>query len=188
VRRYGAPVTTRYVALLRGINVGKAHQLPMPALKELLEREGHENVRTHLRSGNVVLDSALAEEELAAGLEKAIAAEFGFGVPVVVRTGAELAEIVAADPFGPVATDRSRCSVTFLPAPPDPDLVAALPEADGGAYEIRGRELHLWLPEGLTNSPMGSWRWDRLLGVAGTNRNWNTVAKLAELAAPAPPV
>jgi uncharacterized protein (DUF1697 family) len=80
--------STRYVALLRGINVGKAHQLGMPRLKELLTERGHENVRTHLRSGNVVLDSPLGEADLVADLEKAIEKEFGFAVPVVVRTGA----------------------------------------------------------------------------------------------------
>ena len=79
---------TRYVALLRGINVGKAHQLGMPRLKELLTERGHGNVRTHLRSGNVVLDSPLGEAELVADVEKAITKEFGFDVPVVVRTNA----------------------------------------------------------------------------------------------------
>jgi uncharacterized protein (DUF1697 family) len=175
--------STRYVALLRGINVGKAHQLGMPRLTELLTERGHGNVRTHLRSGNVVLDSALGEDELADDLSRAIEAEFGFAVPVVVRTGTELAAVVAGDPFATVATDPARYLVTFLPAPPAPDRVDALPPVDGGGeYLVRGRELYLWLPDGIANTPLAAWKWDRLLGVTGTGRNWNTVTKLAEMA------
>jgi uncharacterized protein (DUF1697 family) len=174
---------TRYVALLRGINVGKAHQVDMPKLRADLTDRGYGAVRTHLRSGNVLLDSALAEEELAAELAKAIEEDVGFPVPVVLRTAAELADVVARDPLGDRATDPARYSVTFLPAPPAPDLVAALPPADGGEYVVDGRELFLWLPDGMARSPMGAWPWGRLLGVTGTNRNWNTVAKLAGMLA-----
>ncbi len=172
---------TRFVALLRGINVGRAHQLGMPRLTELLTARGYGNVRTHLRSGNVVLDSDLSEAELAADLSGAIEQEFGFDVPVVVRTGAEIAAVVAGDPFATVATDPARYLVTFLPEPPAAAAVDALPPADSGEYLVRGRELYLWLPDGIANTPLAGWKWDRLLGVAGTGRNWNTVRKLAEL-------
>ena len=105
---------TRYVALLRGINLGKARQVDMTRLREVLTARGHGEVRTHLRSGNVVLDSALPEAELAADLSAAIGEEFGFDVPVVVRTGTELAAVVAGDPFATVATDPARYLVTFM--------------------------------------------------------------------------
>lgn len=174
--------TTRYVALLRGINVGKARQVDMTRLRKALEGRGHQNVRTHLRSGNVILGSSLPEAKLAADVTSAIDEEFGLDVPVVVRTGAELAAVLEKDPFGEVATDPSRYSVTFLPEKPAPGLVAELPPADGGEYLVHGRELYLWLPDGMMKSPMGTWKWGRLLGVEGTNRNWNTVSKIAELA------
>ena len=175
---------TRYVALLRGINVGKAHQLGMPRLKELLTERGHGNVRTHLRSGNVVLDSPMGEDELVADLEKAIEKEFGFAVPVVVRTGTEIAAVIAGDPFATVATDPARYLVTFLPEPPAKERVDALPPVEGGGeYLVAGRELYLWLPDGIANTPLAAWKWDKLLGVAGTGRNWNTVTKLGELTA-----
>jgi uncharacterized protein (DUF1697 family) len=153
----------------------------MPELRAALEERGYDGVRTHLRSGNVVLTSDLREKELAGALQTAIEEEFGFAVPVVVRSGAELAAVLKADPLRELVTDPARYSVTFLPEAPDPDRVAALPEADGGVHRVEGRELYLWLPEGMSRSPMGTWPWDRLLGVAGTNRNWNTVSKLAEL-------
>ena len=91
--------------------------------------------------------------------------------------------MVATDPLGDLATDPSRYSVTFLPQPPDPELVAALPPPEEGEYRVDGRELYLWLPGGMARSPMATWKWNRLLGVSGTNRNWNTVTTLAELAA-----
>ena len=179
---------TRYVALLRGINVGRARQVGMPRLTEVLSARGHGNVRTHLRSGNVVLDSPLGEAELAADLAGTIEEEFGFAVPVVVRTGTEVAAVVAGDPFATVATDPARYLVTFLPDPPAPDRVDALPPVEGGGeYLVRGRELYLWLPDGIANTPLAAWKWDRLLGVPGTARNWNTVTKLGELTAEAPP-
>jgi uncharacterized protein (DUF1697 family) len=173
---------SRYVALLRGINVGRARQVDMPRLRETLAARGYGEVRTHLRSGNVVLDSDLPEGRLAAELTSAIAGEFGMDVPVVVRTGEELARIVAHDPLGTLVTDPSRYSVTFLPQAPAKDLVAALPPAEDGEHRVAGRELYLWLPDGMARSPMATWKWGRLLGVDGTNRNWNTVTKLAELA------
>jgi uncharacterized protein (DUF1697 family) len=175
--------STRYVVLLRGINLGKARQIAMPRLREVLEARGHGSVRTHLRSGNVVLDSPLGATKLAADVRSAVEADWGFDVPVVVRTGAELAAVVAGDPFATEATDPARYLVTFLVEPPPPDKVDALPKADTGAYLVRGRELYLWLPDGIANTPLASWKWDQLLGVPGTARNWNTVTKLAELAA-----
>lgn len=175
-------MTTRYVPLLRGINLGPSRRIAMPALREALTARGYDEVRTLLASGNVVLDSALPEAKLAAALTQAIAEDFRLDLPVVLRTGKQIADVLAADPFGDVATDTSRYSVTFLPEPPDKTRVADLPPAEGGKYLVRGRELFLWLPDGMARSVMAKWKWDRLLGVAGTNRNWNTVAKLADLA------
>jgi uncharacterized protein (DUF1697 family) len=176
---------TRWVALLRGINVGRAHQLGMPQLTALLTGRGYGNVRTHLRSGNVVLESTTSESELVTDLEQAIEKEFGFAVPVVVRTAEELAAVIAGDPFAEIATDPARYLVTFLPSPPAPDRVDALPPVGdgGGDYLVRGRELYLWLPDGIANTPLAAWKWDRLLGVTGTGRNWNTVTRLGELVA-----
>ncbi|RZU30897.1 DUF1697 domain-containing protein [Blastococcus saxobsidens] len=174
-------MTARYVALLRAVNLGATRRVSMPRLREVLTERGHGAVRTHLASGNVLLESPLPEVELAADVSAAIAEEFSLDVPVVVRTAQELAAVLAADPLGHVATDPSRYSVTFFPEPPAPERVAAAPSAEGGEYALRGRELYVWLPDGFQASAMGSWKWDRILGVAGTNRNWNTVRKLVEL-------
>ena len=170
--------------LLRGINLGRARRVGMGALRDLLTARGHADVRTHLQSGNVVLDTHLPAADLVADVEQAIEADFGFAVPVVVRTGAELAAVLAADPLAGTWTDPARHLVTFLSAEPDPELVAALPAAapEDGAYRLLGRELYLWFPGGVSVAPIGKWRWDRLIGVPGTARNWTTVRSLARLA------
>lgn len=172
---------TRYVALLRAINLGATRRVPMPRLREVLTVRGYDGVRTHLASGNVLLVSTLSEPELAADLTAAIQDEFGLEVPVIVRTAEELAGVVAADPLGHLATDPSRYSVTFFAEPLDPERVAAAPTVDGATSAMRGRELYLWLPGGFTG-PAAAVNWDRVLGQAGTNRNWRTVTKLVELA------
>jgi uncharacterized protein (DUF1697 family) len=171
---------TSYVALLRAINLGATRRVPMARLREVLTGQGYGAVRTHLASGNVLLDSELAEADLAAALTRAIEEEFGIDVPVIIRTAEELAAVVAADPLGRLATDPSRYSVTFFAEPLDPDRVAAAPTVDGAVAEMRSRELYLWLPGGFTG-PAGAVKWDKVLGQAGTNRNWRTVTKLVEL-------
>lgn len=178
-----APGTTRYAVLLRGINVGRAHQVDMTRLRELLTDRGYGDVRTHLRSGNVVLDAQPDEQRLAADVEEALRSGFGLEVPVVVRTGAELAAVVAADPLPEARDDPAHYLVTFLPAAPEADRVAALPPApDGEGYRVVGRELYQWLPGGVLGSSLSSWKWEQLLDRTGTARNWNTVRRIAELA------
>src|SRR6185312_464033 len=120
-RRMGTAASVqvvRYVGLLRGINLGPTRRVPMPRLREVLAERGYGEVRTLIASGNLVLDSDLPEDELALDLAKAIEEEFGFDVPVVVRTGKELGAVLAKDPFGDAVTDLSRYSVTFFPEAP----------------------------------------------------------------------
>ena len=172
---------TSYVALLRAVDLGATRRVPMARLREVLTAQGYGAVRTHLASGNVLLDSELSEADPAAALARAIEAAFGFDVPVIVRTAEDLAAVAAADPLGHLATDPSRYSVTFFAEALDPDRVAAAPEVEGATLATRSRELYLWLPGGFTG-PAAAVNWDRILGQAGTNRNWRTVTKLVELA------
>ncbi|MGY1723358.1 DUF1697 domain-containing protein [Blastococcus sp. SYSU DS0533] len=174
-------MSTRYVALLRAVNLGATRRVSMPQLREVLTARGYGAVRTHLTSGNVLLESPLPEAELAADLSAAIAEHFALDVPVVVRTAEEMAAVLATDPLGHVATDPARYAVTFYAEPLDPERVAALPAAEGGEYVVRGREVYVWLRDGFQHSRTAGWKWDQLLGATGTNRNWNTVRKLVEL-------
>ena len=113
----------RQIALLRGINLGARNRVSMPELRELLSGLGHEDVKTLLQSGNVVLTSDETGEALEQALEVAIAEELGVESRVVVRTARELAGVIKRDPFAGVADDPKRYQVSFLSAKPDAAVV-----------------------------------------------------------------
>ena len=107
-----------WIALLRGINVGKAKRVPMAELRGLLEGLGYTNVATLLNSGNAVFRAqGRSAASVAAAVEAAIAKRFGFEVPVVIRTAAELKAIVRENPLGDRAADPSRTLVAFAGTP-----------------------------------------------------------------------
>ena len=106
------------VVLLRGINVGPNKRIAMPALREALTGAGFEDVRTYVQSGNIVLSSGDSAKQLGARCEELIKNTFGHEVEVVVRTRAELAEVIKRNPLGDVADDPKRYQVSFLSAKP----------------------------------------------------------------------
>ncbi|MFR9723192.1 DUF1697 domain-containing protein [Streptomyces sp. MS19] len=189
--------TTTYAALLRGINVGGSRKVPMAELRALLAERGYGRVRTHLQSGNVVLDApadTLADAggdpdaALAARLETAVEERFGFPVGVVVRDHAYLASVVDACPFPAETLEGAQLHVTYYSRPVDParfaavDAAAHLPER----FHLGDRALYLLAPDGLGRSRLA----DVLAGatpardgVVATSRNWNTVRRLLELTA-----
>jgi uncharacterized protein (DUF1697 family) len=181
---------TRYVALLRGINVGKAKRVPMPGLRTALEHAGYTEVRTLLVSGNVVLTAPddppgkRGRDRVADDVSRAVREGWGHDVRVIVRTAEELADVVSGCPIAE-PENGSRFFVAFLsdsPAPgalkpPDPDAIG-----DDGWW-TRTREIYVWCPNGLLDSPAMAHLNALDLGVDVTVRNWNTVTKLAALAA-----
>ena len=99
---------TRYVALLRAVNVGGTGKLPMSDLRAMCEAAGFKNVRTYIASGNVVFDSEADEAAVKATLERALHDYAGKAVGVVIRTGAGMAAAVAANPFKAPARQPCR--------------------------------------------------------------------------------
>jgi uncharacterized protein (DUF1697 family) len=174
----------RQVALLRGINLGPNKRVAMPALRELLTSAGFEDVQTYVQSGNVILTTDLAPDELERECERSIAKRFGFDVDVVARTRDELAEVVKRDPLGDVATNPKRYQVSFLSDELDPERIDALAAsaAESERFVALGRELYAWHPDGVARSKL----WAKLagpgLGVKATARNWTTVTTLLEMA------
>jgi uncharacterized protein (DUF1697 family) len=175
---------SRRILLLRGINLGPNRRIAMPRLRETLTDAGLKDVRTYVQSGNVVVSSKQAPDELARECERAIVEAFGFEVDVVARTRDELAAVVELNPLAPVATNPKRYQVSFLSAEPDPAMIEALAglAADSERLVAAGRELYAWHPEGVARSKL----WNRLagrgLGVTATARNWTTVTTLLEMA------
>jgi len=178
-------MATRLVALLRGINVGGNKLVDMARLRTVLSDLGHTDVQTYLQSGNVVFSCPpKAVAGAATELENAIAREFGFDCRVIVRTAAGLAGAMSADPLLHLLGNPSRHLIGFLSDPPLPEGVKRLASQDFGLDQlgIIDQHLYLWCPNGITGSPFGKLNFDRILGVAVTMRNWNTVTKLAALA------
>jgi uncharacterized protein (DUF1697 family) len=172
------------IALLRGINLGPNRRVAMADLRALLADAGHAGVRTHLQSGNVLLDSDAPPERLERELRKQIAAALDIDVEVVVRTRDELADVIARNPLARVADNPKRLQVSFLDAEPDAALARELAEtaAGGERVEVSGREIYAWHPDGIQNSALARLLAGSKLGVTATSRNWNTVTKLLELA------
>lgn len=156
----------------------------MPRLREVVEAAGHRDVRTHLQSGNLVLTSDAEPRGLEASLERLIAGEFGFDVPVLVRTRGELAEIVDRDPFGAQASDPARYQVSFLQAPLEPSAARALGAVDVAPERVVvvEREVYTWHPAGVGRSRLAGMITEKRLGVGVTARNWRTIIALLELA------
>lgn len=172
----------RQIALLRGINVGPSTKVGMAPLRELFAEQGFSEIKTYINSGNVVFSGRKAS---AAKLERAIAAELGFAVPVVLRTRDELAAVHAGNPLAKVADNPARYLVLFsgggkLDAKKvaDVDRDALKPEV----FAIRGSEAYVWLPGGVQGSKLLKQVNEKRLGVTLTGRNWRTVEKLLALA------
>jgi len=170
-----------YVALLRGINVGGKTMVPMAALRDACASVGCEDVETYIQSGNVVLSSKLTEKKLQAALEAAIAAEFGFGPAVMIRTAEEMAAVLDGHPYP--GADEKSVHVGFLHSPPAAPAARCLAAIDCGAEQVTvvGRDLYLHLPNGMGRANLPT-QIDRCLRPAQvTVRNWRTVTKLVEL-------
>lgn len=175
-----------HVLLLRGINLGPTTQVAMSDLRELVAGLGYTDVRTHLRSGNVVLAGGDAtSDEISPTVEQAIADRLGMDVRVIVRDRDELAAVIAGNPMpDEAAAEPARFLVTFLDGTPDTTRVDAV-DRDAflpDRFAIRGREIYQWCPNGVSKSPLTQAFWAKQqLGVDGTARNWNTVIALRHL-------
>jgi uncharacterized protein (DUF1697 family) len=181
-------VAGRQVALLRGINVGRAKRVAMADLRALVEGLGYRDVRTLLNSGNVVFTAPrAAPRDAAARIEKALATGLGVSSLVTALTAAELAAAVAECPLLEVADDPSRLLVAFLRGPSDRSKVEPLVKQGWApeALAVGTRVAYLWCPEGVLASRLAE-TVGRALGDAVTTRNWATVRKLLALAQGSP--
>ncbi|HUF99835.1 MAG TPA: DUF1697 domain-containing protein [Ilumatobacter sp.] len=179
---------SRWIILLRGINVGGHRKVPMNELKVALDHAGFEAIATYIQSGNVVLDDQ--EESPSTVRERvavAIQQRFGFDVAVIVRSAADLTA-VADSHHGDGLIDPKLLHVVFFSEVPSPDRRAALDvlaaeyAPDTWSYSGAGRELFVAYPDGSGRSKFGLDVVERTLGVTGTARNLNTVRRLIDLA------
>ena len=119
---------------------------------------------------------------MASAIEKQIARDFGLEIPVVLRTKAELAKVIAGNPFA--GADLAKVHVTFLAQKPDAGLVRTLDghTSEPDEFRVLGREIFVYCPAGYGTTKLNNAFFERRLKTAATARNWNTVTKLFELA------
>jgi uncharacterized protein (DUF1697 family) len=174
----------RHIALLRGINVGKAKRVPMADLRALMEGLGHANVRTLLNSGNAVFDArGGTPAALARTLRAAILDKLGVDCEVIVKTAGELDAAIAEHPLRRHANDDARLLVMFVQAPSTLAELKALESTDWSpeAFAVGAQAAWLWCADGIIESRVAK-AVGKVLKDRGTARNWATVGKLQALA------
>lgn len=175
-------MSTTWVALVRGINVGRAKRIAMPELRTMLTSLGYVDVRTHGQSGNAIFTSGQRKAEvLEREISSGIRASFAMDASVLVRSAAEFVSAVEANPFAAPGVPSSELHFCFLDAQP---AAAKTRGVDPDSYKpdefaFGKRVVYVRLPNGIMGSTLPDW--ERTLGVRATQRNWNTTTKLRDL-------
>jgi uncharacterized protein (DUF1697 family) len=173
-----------YIALFRGINVGGKTTLPMKELSAIFERLGASHVRTYIRSGNVAFQSALKDiSALTQKVGVAIKEQYGFEPYILVMGLSDIEAAIKNNPFPEAESVPGSLHFGFLAfAPENPNLerLESL-KKDSERFCLIGSVFYLHAPEGIGRSKLAASS-EKLLGVPMSDRNWNTVCKLKEMA------
>jgi len=179
----------RCIALLRGINVGRAKRVAMADLRALVADLGYTDVRSVLNSGNLVFGAGEIDPLAAAtAIEEAMVLKLGVAARVMVLAGGDLASVLAENTLLPLSSDHARLLVFLLPDTAARTALAPLCERDWGegALALGQRAAYVWCPDGVLDSPAAA-ALGKQLGNTTTSRNWNTLCKLYALCAEAAP-
>jgi uncharacterized protein (DUF1697 family) len=177
-------MSVTYLALLRGINVGGKNKLPMKDLIEMFVEAGCGNVRSFIQSGNVIFSADPgASARLPSLIATRISKRFGYKIPLVLRTAEQIADVIGNNPFLNAGVAEEELHVLFLADLPGSRRIEDLDpdRSPPDAFEVRGREVYLRLPNGVARSKLTNQYFDSKLGTTSTGRNWRTVTKLFEL-------
>ncbi len=164
-----------YIALLRAVNVGGTGKLAMVDLRQICADAGFTGARTYIAIGNVVFTADVSRAQVKVALESRLEAHTGKPVGVVLRTSAEMARVLAGNPFRDAAPNR--VIVLFLDQPPPDDAAETARGFKNEEIALGEREIYVHYPDGQGPSKLVI-----PAAATGTGRNLNTVAKLAEMA------
>ena len=173
-----------YLALLRGVNVGGKNLLPMRDLREMFIQAGCYDVRTYIQSGNVIF---VADPSLVPALPDLITAQitdqFGYRVPLLLRTVAQITEAIQHNPFLAAGVAENTLHILFLAAAPSATDIRNLDpdRSPPDAFAVCGQEVYLHLPNGAGRTKLTNSYFDAKLATTSTGRNWQTVNKLLAL-------
>lgn len=168
------------VALLRGINVGRAKRVAMADLRSLVTDLGYRDVCTLLNSGNIIFTVPKdVRGDPGRRIEKAIADRLDISSRVTVLTTSDLAMIVRENPLLKTAKDPSRLMITVVAKPSDLTRLEPLTKEKWfpEALALGKRVCYLWCPGGIIKSPAAV-AVGKILGDDATTRNWATITKL----------
>ena len=176
-----------YISFLRGINVSGQKKIIMADLVRLYEGLGFTNVQTYIQSGNVIFtdNKNNPDQKPAQQIEAAILSRYRFAVPVLVRTGKELQEVVAGNPFlQEPGIDPAKLHLTMLQSPPPAEYQAALAAANYSPdrFIIKDLNIYVYCPGGYGKTKLTNSFLEKKLKVTATTRNWRTVQQLVALA------
>ena len=180
--------SNRYIALLRGVNVGRAKRVAMADLCKLIDSLGFSGARSVLNSGNVVFAAPpLACAELAGQIEESLVLKLGVAARVIVLASDELATIIDENPLLAVASDPTRLLTFVLSDPAMRELVAPMCRRDWGTEELAvgARAAYVWCPQGVHGSA-AALALGKRLGDSTTSRNWSTMLRLHALCGQVP--
>jgi uncharacterized protein (DUF1697 family) len=167
---------TRYVALLRAVNVGGTGKLPMTDLKAMCVDAGFTKVETYIASGNVIFESNASPAKVKSALEARLLAYAGAPIGVVVRSATEMAAVLKANPFPKAA--RNFTVAIFLDRPPPSDALENAVGVNDEQMRLGAREIFV----AYGSNGIGKSKLRIPAAKSGTARNMNTVAKLAAMA------
>jgi uncharacterized protein (DUF1697 family) len=173
-----------FVALLRGINVGKHRRVAMADLRAVLAEAGYIDVTTYLQSGNVIFATReRSPDTVARSIEETLRTGLDLDIDVIVRRASDLSKVAKSNPFLGRGADPATLHVGFLKKKPAAAAGRALTSTDFGDDELvlRGAELYLRYPGGYGRSKMTGAVFERVLRTPVTVRNWKVVTKLVEL-------
>ena len=174
----------RYVALLRGVNVGGKNKIAMKNLAALFSDAKCRHVETYIQSGNVVFSAdAKTAAKAASAICSAIQAQFGFQTQIVLRSQTEMERIRNANPYLKEDIPLDTLYVAFLADSPAADRVALLDpnRSPPDQFTVSGREIYMHLLNHAAKTKLTNAYFDSKLKTVGTARNWRTVQKLVEL-------
>jgi len=173
----------KYVAFLRGINVGGHNKIKMETLRDVFAARGYKNVKTYINSGNVIFEMIEADDNaLAAKIEQAIQTEFSLNIKVMVRTISEIEDIIKNNPFDGRFENDKDLHILFLDEelPEDKRQLLLSNNNENEQFAVRNREIFCLLRVGVLDSLLGKDYIGKKLKTPATARNWRTVNKIAE--------
>jgi uncharacterized protein (DUF1697 family) len=174
------------ISMLRGVNLGAHNRMSMEALRDVYESLKLLDVRTFIQSGNVLFKTEEREiETLVEKIQDAIERRFKFRPDVIVRTAAELRDVIARNPFARRrGIDPAKLLITFLDKDPGEKARQHIRKLNTDPEEVRidGREIYTYFPEGMARPKLSWASIEKILKTSGTGRNWNSVTKMLEMA------